>query len=203
MLDLFNTDQFVIFTTRDYANRAQLSMPSASRKLSRLTEKKLLTRITKGLWANINHPYFHPLSCVPFLLLKEQGDVSFLTALHLHGILSQIPGTIQTASTGHGRKLQSSIATFEFIQIKPELMQQGVQWSDTSLPYLIASAEKAMFDVLYIATRKNRRFARLPELLFDDRVFSNRRFKQLFRQAQLSSRILNSMSLRAGALGLL
>ena len=46
------------------------------------------------------HPYFHPLSCVPYLLGKEQGYVSFLTALHLHCVISQIPKTIQIATTG-------------------------------------------------------------------------------------------------------
>ena len=203
MLDIFNTDEFVIFTTRDYANRARLSMSSASKKLSRLSEKKLLTHVTKGVWANVNHPYFHPLSCVPKLLGKEQGYVSFLTALHLHGIVSLIPKTIQTASTGHSRQLLSSVAMYEFIQVKPELMQYGVAWSDTKLPYLIAGAEKAMFDTLYIATRKNKRFDRLPELSIDGKLFSKRKFKQFIAKQQLSSRILNAMSSRAIALGLL
>lgn len=117
MLDIFNNADFVIFTTSDYANYSSISMPAASKRLLRLAEKKLLTRITKGLWANTSHPYFHPLACVPYLLGKEQGYVSFLTALHLHGLVSQIPKTIQIATTGHARTLDSPVGKFEFLQI--------------------------------------------------------------------------------------
>ena len=203
MLDIFNSTDFIIFTTRDYASYSGLSMSAASKKLTRLSDKKLLTRITKGVWANTSHPYFHPASCTPYLLNKEQGYVSFLTALHFHGLLSQIPKTIQIATTGHSRTLTSPVADYEFIQIKPELMQQGIAWSETKLPYLQATAEKAVIDVLYIATRKNRRFARLPELTLTSEVFSKRKFRQLFHQLPLPERISSAMQLRAQGLGLM
>jgi len=176
-------------------------MSAASKKLARLKAKKLLTHITKGVWANTGHPYFHPVSCVPYLLGKEQGYVSFLTALHFHGVLSQIPKTIQVATTGHSRMLVSPVAQYEFIQIKPELMQQGIVWSEAQLPCLLATTEKAVIDVLYIATRKKRRFARLPELTLASGGFSKRRFMQLFKQLPVSARILNAMRLRAEGLG--
>ncbi|MFV2057703.1 MAG: hypothetical protein ACC707_14650, partial [Thiohalomonadales bacterium] len=131
---------------------------------------------------------------------KEQGYVSFLTALHLHGLLSQIPESIQIATTGHSRSLDSPVAKYEFIQIKPELMQQGVEWSETQLPYLQASAEKVVIDILYIATRKNRRFAVLPELALTADLFNKKSFKKLFQQLPLSTRILNAMRLRAEGL---
>ena len=162
MLDISNSADSVIFTTREYANYNGISMPAASRRLTRMFGKKLLTRVTKGIWANASHPHFHPLACVPYLLGKEQGYVSFLTALHLHGLISQIPKTTQIATTGRGRTLESPVGRYEFFQIKPELMKQGAKWSETHLPYLVATAEKALIDTLYLSTRKNRRFARLP-----------------------------------------
>lgn len=201
MLDVFNCKDFIIFTTRDYANHQKLSMPAASKRLSRFTEKKLLTHITKGVWANIGHPYFHPASCAPYLLNNEKGYVSFLTALHYHGLLSQIPKTIQVATTGHSRKLDSTVGFYEFIQIKPELMQKDLVWSETQLPYLIATAEKAIIDVLYISTRKNRRFIRIPELTLTSDLFNKRAFKNIFNQLPLSTRILNAMRIRAEELG--
>ena len=189
MLDLFNSPDFIIFTTRDFANYSSIAMPAASKRLSRLADKKLLTRITKGLWANTSHPWFHPLACVPYLLGKEQGYVSFLTALHLHGLVSQIPKTIQVATTGHARTLNSPVGHYEFLQIKPELMKQGTKWSDTHLPYLIATAEKALIDALYLSTRKNRRFARLPEVDIRQTAFSTREFVQLLKQLPIPPRI--------------
>ena len=203
MFDVFNNKDFIIFTTRDYANHQKLSISAASKKLSRLNENKLLTHVTKGVWANTSHPYFHPASCVPYLLNNESGYVSFLTALHFHGLLSQIPKTIQVATTGHSRTLDSSIAYYEFIQIKPELMQQGLIWSETQLPYLLATAEKALLDVLYISTRKNRRFIRLPELTLTPDLLNKRAFEKLFKQLPLSTRILNAIQLRAEELGVM
>ncbi len=203
VLDIFNRKDFVVFTTHDFAIYANLSLSAASKQLSRLVQKRLLTKITKGLWVNANHPYFNPLSCVPYLLNKEQGYVSFLTALHFHGLLSQIPKTIQIATTGHARSLGSPVAQYEFLQLKPELMQFGVVWSETQLPYLLATPEKALCDTLYVATRKNRRFLRLPELTLTPDVFSKQKFKQLFKQLPLSTRILNAMQLRAEQLGVM
>jgi predicted transcriptional regulator of viral defense system len=195
MLDLFNSADFIIFTTRDFANYSSISMSAASKRLSRLADKKLLTRITKGLWANTSHPWFHPLACVPYLLGKEQGYVSFLTVLHLHGLKSQIPKTIQIATTGHARTLNSPVGYYEFLQIKPELMKQGTEWSDTHLPYLIATAEKALIDTLYLSTRKNRRFARVPEVEIRQTAFRTREFGRLLNQSPIPPRI--SVAIRA------
>lgn len=196
MLDIFNSADFIIFTTRDYANYSSISMSAASKRLLRLAEKKLLTRITKGLWANTSHPHFHPLACVPYLLGKEQGYVSFLTALHLHGLVSQIPKSIQIATTGHARMLDSPVGKFEFLQIKPELMKQGIKWSNTHLPYLIATAEKALIDTLYLSTRKNRRFARMPEVEITQTPFRRREFERLLKQLPIHSRISAVMQTR-------
>jgi predicted transcriptional regulator of viral defense system len=193
MSEFLNTEDFVIFTTREYATRSGVSMSAATKRLARLSGKGQLTKVTKGVWANISHPYFHPLSCVPYLLGKEQGYVSFLTALHLHQVISQIPKTIQIATTGRGRVLESPVASFEFFQIKPELMRQGAKWSDSRLPYLIASAEKALVDTLYLSTRKSRRFARLPELDVTHSEFRQRDFKRLLKQLPIPLRVLSAI----------
>jgi predicted transcriptional regulator of viral defense system len=203
MLDLFNSTDFIIFTTRDFANFSSISMPAASKRLLRLADRKLLTRITKGLWANTGHPHFHPLACVPYLLGNEQGYVSFLSALHLHGLISQIPKTLQIATTGHARTLNSPVGQYEFMQIKPELMKQGIDWSDTHLPYLIASAEKALIDALYLSTRKRRRFSRLPEVDIQHSAFRKREFERLLKQLPVSTRISARMQLRWDALSII
>lgn len=195
MLELNSSPEFVIFTTRDYATAAGTSMSSASRRLDRLSERKVLTRLTKGVWANTAHPHFHPLACVPYLLGKEQGYVSFLSALHLHGVLSQIPRTHQVATTGRPRVLESPVGRFEFLRVKPELMRDGVDWSDTHQPFLIASAEKALLDTLYIATRKSKRFASLPELDLDN-AFRRREFERLLKQLAYPVRIRSAMASR-------
>lgn len=200
MKSLFlKANHFVVFTTRDYALENQLSIAAASKQLHRLAQKKILTQLTRGIWANTHHPYFHSFRCVPYLLGNEQGYVSFLTALHRHGILSQIPIAIQVATTGHTRTLSTPIGRFEFLKLKPEMMKKGIQWSESHLPYRIATPEKALLDTLYIATRKKRRFASLPKLDFKDTPFKFKKLQQwtkehgfpiLIRKA-LSKRITN------------
>ena len=193
MLAILNQPEAVVFSTREYAVMAGLSLSAASRQLNRYTQQQAIVRVTKGVWANTQHPYFTPLACTPYLLGKEQGYVSFLTALHLHGILSQIPARYHIATTGHTRRLKTSIGDFDFIRLKPELMRDGVIWSETKLPYPIATAEKALIDTLYISTRKNRRFAALPELDLAADVFNQKQFKTLMNQLPVSSRIKNAM----------
>src|SRR5688572_15524355 len=125
-LDLFNSPELVVFTTRDFSRLADISVAAASKQLARLRHgNRSLVQLTRGIWANIAHPHFSALACVPVLLGSEQGYVSFLTALHIHGTISQIPAGIQVATTGHTRKLRTSVATFEFLQLKPEMFAHG------------------------------------------------------------------------------
>jgi hypothetical protein len=117
--------------------------------------------------------------------------------MHRHGLLSQIPGSIQVATTGHSRTLTSRIGRFEFIRIRPQMMVEGIETTDP--PYGIATAEKALLDTLYIATRKGRRFARLPELELVDI-----KRKQLFALLDAlvdSPPIRRSIETRLAALG--
>jgi len=192
------SDQSVIFTTRSFAIIHNLSVSAASHQLTRMCSAELLTPISRGIWANTQHPHFSVLSCIPKLLGAEQGYLSFLSALHLHGAISQIPATIQIATTGRGRKLQSTIGTFEFFQIKPELMQQGIEWSESRIPYRVATIEKATFDTLYLATRKGRRFAALPE--YDRRVLNEKKFLTSLNQSKLSAQIKGAITKRFFAL---
>jgi hypothetical protein len=162
--DFLLTEDSVFFSTRDYAVFQNQLIQAASRSLKRLASKGIITRITKGLWGNPKHPNFNPLGAVPYLLGNEQGYISFLTALHRHGLISQIPTTIQIATTGHSRRVKTPIGTFELFQLKFEMMRSGVQWAEGKAPYRMASPEKALLDTLYLSTRKNRRFAALPEI---------------------------------------
>ncbi len=98
------------------------------------------------------------------MLGRERGYISFITALHLHGVISQIPAVIQVASTGHGRVTSTPFGRFEFLQVKPEMTVDGVEVSETNPPYLLATAEKALLDCFYISTRRGRRFSHPPEL---------------------------------------
>ena len=172
----------VIFSTREFAVTQGLSLSAASHRLKTISKRGEIVSVTRGVWARPNHPHFSALSCAPWLLGREQGYISFLTALHRLGAISQIPPVIQVATTGHSRSLTTRIGRFEFFQLKPEMMIEGVEWSETHIPFRMATPEKALFDVLYLATRKGRRFASLPEL---HRTFDQRKLSALLQVNRL------------------
>ena len=154
----------VFFTTRQYAVATKAPVETASRQLQRLAGEGAIENVTRGVWCQMHHPFYSRYEAVPYLLGNEHGYISFLTALHRHGVLSQIPRAIQVATTGRGRKLTSSIGEFEFFHIQPRWMREGVIVSEGKFAYNMASPEKALLDTLYLSTRKGRRFSRLPEL---------------------------------------
>ena len=156
--------RFAVFPTWHYAALCGTRVDAASRQLGRLAREGVVVRLTRGVWAQPEHPRFTPFAAVPLLVGHEHGYVSFLSALHLHGLISQIPGSIQVATTGHARHLDTPFARYEFLRIQPSMMREGLDTSVTDPPYNIATAAKALLDTLYIATRKGRRFAHLPEV---------------------------------------
>jgi predicted transcriptional regulator of viral defense system len=197
--DLLMDPELAVFTTRELAMRSGVSIASASRQLAQAADIGALVRVTRGIWANTRNPAFHPHVCVAKLLGNEQGYVSFLTALHLHGIVSQIPTRIHVATTGHGRRIVTPVGVFELFRLAPELMRDGVVWAETRIPYRIATAEKALFDTLYISTRKGRRFRSLPELDLSRRRFRRTRFAALVRGVE-NERIAAAIERRFEAL---
>jgi predicted transcriptional regulator of viral defense system len=196
-LDLLTSPDLVVFTTRDFAQLAGISLAAASKRLARLSAANAsLVQLTRGVWANRAHPNFSVLACVPVLLGSEQGYVSFLSALHLHGAIAQIPANVQVATTGHARSVRTPVGTFEFLQLKPEMLRGGVDWSESPKPYRIATVEKALLDTFYIATRKKRRFAKLPELRLEDAGFKKSRFRSLLAGLKLPPPIASAMTRR-------
>lgn len=171
-LEFFNKNPF--FSTRDYALFMNKKMASASRTLKTRAESGDIIPVTRGLWANPMHRYFTPYGAIPYLLDGEFGYLSFLTSLHRHDHISQIPSTIQIATTGRGRVLKSPIGEFHFIKLKPELMSEGVEIFNGECSYNLATAEKALLDTFYISTKRGKRFNKLPEIdleNFNQKIF--------------------------------
>ncbi len=190
-----------MFTTRDFARLANVSIAAASKRLARMRQKnRSLVQLTRGIWANTRHPQFNSMACVPVLLGSEQGYISFLSALHIHGAISQIPAVVQVATTGHTRKVRTPVGGFDFLQLKSDMFAQGIEWSDSPQPYRIATVEKALLDVFYISTRKNRRFAKLPELNLEETSFNFRRYKSLLKHLKLPPQIFSAMQTKASAI---
>ena len=188
-----------VFTTRSFAAMTARGVDSASRTLNRLAVRGQLAKVTRGVWAQTAHPAFTPFAAVGFLLGNEQGHVSFISALHRHGVLSQIPGAVHVATTGHGRVVDSPIGRFEFFRLRPQMMLTGVDVSDTDPFYPLATAEKALLDTVYVALW-GRRFRRLPEL--DLESVDGRRVLELLERQVTALPLKNALVARLGELGI-
>ncbi|MGH7588033.1 MAG: type IV toxin-antitoxin system AbiEi family antitoxin domain-containing protein [Gemmatimonadota bacterium] len=153
-----------VFTTGELADAAEIQLSNASRDLSTLAKRGLIIRIRRGLWADTRHPDFSPYAVVPFLFGKEdEGYVSLLSALSLHGMIEQIPRTIQVVSKKQRASLKTPVGAYEFHRLKPNLFGGAEPYGQLGT-FDIARPAKALFDILYLSTRRNRRFEYLPEV---------------------------------------
>ncbi len=144
----------LVFTTREIAVLTGMSLSSAAQGLARLEKQMVLKKVMRGLWALADDRRFSALMVVPFLNPSHQSYVSFISALHLYGFISQIPQTVTVASTAHSKKIITPIGVYSVHQISPEFFS-GSRWHE-SRHYLIATPEKTLVDCLYISSRRGR-----------------------------------------------
>lgn len=186
------------FTTRSFALLTGRRVDTAARTLKRLAGEGTVVQVTRGVWCQPAHPHFSKLGITPHLLGSEHGYVSFLTAMHVHGLISQIPGSIQAATTGKSRRVESPIGTFEFFHVHPRMMRSGLSLAGNRSTYQLADPEKALLDTLYLSTRKGRRFSRLPEI--DNEAWRPDIFMALADTQIPALRIRNAVKARAASL---
>lgn len=155
----------LVFTTREIADLAGSSVGSTTQNLNRLAARDIIAKITKGVWGLTRDKRFSPMLIIPYLVPSGRAYLSFVSALHYHGIIGQIPQVITVASNMHSKVVKTSAGTFEFHQLSPDFFD-GFEWHGEK-DYLIATPEKAFVDCLYLANRKGKRFAHFPELDLD------------------------------------
>ncbi len=161
-----------VFTTGDVAYVAGVSLSTAARALATLAERAAVAPVTRGVWARPSHPNFSPYAVVPFLLGKslvggpgaaEPGYVSLLSALNLRGLIDQIPRTVQVVTARQRPVLRTPVGTYSFHRLQPDLVT-GYEPGGRLANFELARPTKALFDTLYVSTRRGLRHAHLPEL---------------------------------------
>lgn len=154
-----------IFTTHELVTLSGKSRPTVTQCLTRLAEQGLLTKITRGLWAEPMNEPLSPFEIIPYLFPRQRVYVSFISALHLHGIVEQIPQVITLASLLHTRILRTKAGVFSIHQIAPAFFD-GFDWYKGDGSFLVAEPEKALVDSLYLSSRKKKQFGYFPETNF-------------------------------------
>jgi len=154
-----------VFTTRELSALSGKSLSTTSQGLRYLTAQGLLIKVRRGLWAEADSDRLSRYSIVPFLVPGHRAYVSFLSALHLHGIIEQIPQVHTIASTAHSRTIRTPLGTFRIHRISPGFFA-GFDWNGPDCGFLLASAEKALVDSLYLSAHRKKQYGNFPELEF-------------------------------------
>lgn len=148
------------FSTRDAAALLGLPEKYASTLLSRLFKEKSIVRLARGRWAYSDT--VDPLSLPNILTYPMLSYISLYTALYYHGIIEQIPSTVFAISTAKTNLFDTPIATVSIHHIESALFT-GYECYDKN-NILIATPEKALFDIFYFNPAKSRLFKTLTEL---------------------------------------
>ncbi len=150
------------FSTADAAACLKVSPMAATHALRRLAQAGAARSLCKGLWSVQED--VEPLALAELVTAPHPAYVSFQSALHLHGMIEQIPGVVYVASLSRTRRIRTTLGTFSVHRIAPPFFGGfGVQPRSGAK---IATPEKALLDVLYLSGARSRLFASLPELAF-------------------------------------
>ncbi len=123
----------------------------------------MLIKVYRGVWAESGAKKLSVFEIIPYLFPRQRVYVSFITALHLHGMIEQIPQVITLASTSHTRTMRTKVGVFSVHQITPTFFD-GFNWYKAEGSFLIAEPEKALVDSLYLSGRRKKQFGHFPEM---------------------------------------
>lgn len=165
MLTFIKKLQRPIFTTYELSSISGKSLSATTQALNYLQKQGLFFKIYRGIWAETGNKYLSSYKVIPFLFPYSRAYVSFLSALHLYGIIEQIPQVITLASIVHTKKIRTKLGMFSVHRIAPAFFT-GFDWYKNEASFLIAQPEKALVDCLYLSARKKKQFSYFPELHF-------------------------------------
>ncbi len=135
---------------------------------SQTTASQTLVRLARaGLVKAIRHGLYGLDDVVDALLLPEHltaplpSYVSLQTALHLHGLVEQIPEVVYAVSLARSQRVVTTVGTFSIHRLAPEIFGG---FAETPSGVKLAEPEKALFDFAYLSGGRSRLFTSLPEL---------------------------------------
>jgi len=148
-----------VIETADAAVALQQSTFAASKTMARLAESALITRVRHGTWwidGQID-PYRLP----EHLTAPLPSYLSLQTALHLRGMVEQVPEILYTVSLARTQNIATAVATYSVHHIAAELFGGFEQTPEGAR---LATPEKALFDLAYLSGGRSRLFSGVTEL---------------------------------------
>ena len=155
-----------VVRTSEAAAVLGLSPMTAAQTLRRLVKARLIQPLRQGLvWVRAGP--IDPWVALEFLAAPYPAYASLYSALYLRGPLSQIPAVHYAVCLGRAQKVRTSVGVFSLHRVSPALFG-GFDVLDSGAK--LATVEKALFDLAYLAGTRSRLFSRPPELELPKRL---------------------------------
>jgi predicted transcriptional regulator of viral defense system len=148
------------FETRDAAALFGTTIANTHMILRRLAAADFIVHIARGSWGLVER--VSRFSLPQMIAAPYLAYVSLQSALFHHGLIEQVPAVVYAVTLGRTRRCKTPMATVSLHHLPPALFH-GYEPHEKD-GSLIATPEKALFDLLYLAPGRSRLFARLPEL---------------------------------------
>jgi predicted transcriptional regulator of viral defense system len=172
-----------VVETRDVAALLQVSTSNATTILRRLAQKGMIVHLSRGRW--LVNEKIDRLALPELISAPYPACISLQSALFHHGLIEQIPSVIYAVTPARPRRLRTPLGTISFHRMPPELFK-GFELSSRS-DAKVATPEKALFDLLYLAPGRSRVFSNQPELTIPRR-FQWQRLKEYTTLVKSSAR---------------
>ena len=147
------------FETRDASARLGIANAHASTLLARLAAAGHIVRLRRGVWAFADR--VDPLALPEHLTSPLPSYVSLQSALYLHGMISQMPAVTYAVSLARTRRFTTPLGTVSIHHVRPTFF---FGFEETARGGRLATAEKALVDLLYLGPARSKLFRALPEL---------------------------------------
>jgi predicted transcriptional regulator of viral defense system len=148
-------------STRSAALLSGLEISTTSMALRRLASEGLVTRIKPGAWL-VGPAATKPAALVAAAAQPYEAYLSGWSALRHHGLIQQFPDIHFGVTLGRPGEIRVGAATIQLRHIKPAQFT-GYAY-DATAEGLVASPEKALFDVAYFSAMNRRPLSgALPE----------------------------------------
>lgn len=149
------------FETRDISALLRVTPANASALLSRLATRGFVQRLARGRWSMGAQPNREHLA--EQVAAPSPAYVSLQSALFRHGLIEQVPDVLYAITLGRARRVRTPSGTVSLHRMPPALFG-GFETTDDGTK--VATAEKALFDLLYLGPTRTRLFVHLPEIEF-------------------------------------
>lgn len=147
-----------VVETADAAAALKQEPSATTRTLGRLADAGLIVRVRHGTWWVA--PPVDPYRLPEYLTAPFDAYLSLQSALHVHGLIEQIPAVYYVVSLARTQRIPTTAGVYSVHHLAPELFG-GFEQTPSGVK--LATPEKALFDVAWLAGGRSRLFAGLPD----------------------------------------